>query len=67
MFCSLFTYFDSKDLDQKTISDKVQKYWPFEVAKNPKYDGYQRGLASNVYRFFDEKTRSAVSVNKESV
>ena len=67
MFCSLFTYFNSKDLDKKTISDKVQKYWPYQVAKNPKYDGYQGGLASNVYKFFDKKTISAVSVNKELV
>ena len=30
----------------------------FNIAKNPKYDGYQRGLASMVYNFFDEKTSS---------
>ena len=28
----------------------------FNIAKNPKYDGYQRGLASMVYKFFDKKT-----------
>ena len=37
----------------------------YEIAINPKYDGYQRGLASMVYKFFDEKARSAVSVNEE--
>ena len=28
----------------------------FDVAKNPKYDRYQRGLASMVYKFFDKKS-----------
>ena len=28
----------------------------FKIAKNPKYDGYQRGLASMVCKFFDKKT-----------
>ena len=28
----------------------------FSIAKNPKYDGYQRGLASVVYKLFDKKT-----------
>ena len=30
----------------------------FNVARNPKYDGYQRGLASMVYKFFDKKSAS---------
>ena len=28
----------------------------FNIAKNHKYDGYQRGLASMVYKFFDKKS-----------
>ena len=28
----------------------------FNIAKNPKYDGYQKGLASMVYKFFDKKS-----------
>ena len=28
----------------------------FNIAKNPKYEGYQRGLASMVYKLFDKKT-----------
>ena len=28
---------------------------PSNIAKNPKYDGYQRGLVSMVYKFFDKK------------
>ena len=30
----------------------------FNIAKNPKYDGYQRGLAYIVYKFFDKKSTS---------
>ena len=28
----------------------------FKIASDPKYDGYQRGLASMVYKFFDKKS-----------
>ena len=31
----------------------------FNIAKNPKYDGYQRGIASMVYKFFDKKFSSS--------
>ena len=45
-------YFDKyKDLNKRTQSDKVLKDKTFEIASNPKYDGYQRGLASMVYIF----------------
>ena len=37
----------------------------YEIARNHKYDGYQRALASIVYKFFDKKTRSGVSVNEQ--
>ena len=52
------TYGDFKDLKRRTASDKVLRDKGFNVAKNPKYDGYQRGLASMVYRFFDKKSAS---------
>ena len=42
---------------QSTQSDKVLKGKAFEVANNPEYDGYQRGLASMVYRFFGKKSK----------
>ena len=58
-------YFDSKDLAKRTISDKVLKDRAYEIAKNPKDNGYQRALASMVYRFFDKKTGSGASVNEE--
>ena len=37
----------------------------FEIAINPKYDGYQKGLASKVCKFFDKKTESGASFNEE--
>ena len=40
-----------KDLEKIRQSDKVLKDKVFAVANNPKYDGYQRGLASMVYKF----------------
>ena len=42
-----------KDLEKRTQSDKALKDKAFEIANNPKYDEYQRGLASTVYKFFD--------------
>ena len=49
-------YGDFKDLARRTASDKVLRDKAFNIAKNPKYDGYQRGLASMVYKFFDKKS-----------
>ena len=48
-----------KDLEGRTQSDKVLKGKFFENANNPKYDGYQRGLASIVYKFFDKKSKGS--------
>ena len=45
-------YGDFKDLARKTAYDKVLRDKAFNIAKNPKYDGYQRGLTSIVYKFF---------------
>ena len=49
-------YADHKDLINRTISDKVLRDKAYDIASNPKYDGYQRGLASMVYTFFDKKS-----------
>ena len=49
-------YGDFKDLARRTASDKILRDKAFNIAKNPKYDGYQRGLASMVYKFFDKKS-----------
>ena len=48
-----------KDLERRTQSDKVLRDKGFKVASNPKYDGYQRGLASMVYKFFDKKSKGS--------
>ena len=48
-------YGKSKDLVKRTQSDKVLKDKAFKIANNPNYDGYQRGLASMVYKPFDKK------------
>ena len=45
-------YVDSKDLKKRTAADKVSRDKAFNIAKDPKYDGSQRGLASMVYKFF---------------
>ena len=41
-------YSDSKDLTKRTVAGKILKNKAFDIAKDPKYDGYQRGLASMV-------------------
>ena len=50
-------YGDFKDLKIRTQSDKVLKEKAFKIVSNPKDDGYQRGLASMVYKFFDKKSK----------
>ena len=52
------TYGDFKDLTRRTASDTILHNKAFNTAKNPKYDEYQRGLASMVYKFFDKKSSS---------
>ena len=59
-------YGDFKDLPRKTASDKILCDKAFNVAKNPKYDGYQRGLASMVNKYFDKKT-SGKGVKNENM
>ena len=49
-------YGDHKDLINRIKSDKVLRDKAYNIASNPKYDGYQRGLASMVYKFFDKKS-----------
>ena len=50
-------YSDSKDLAKRTQSDKVLKDKAFAIANDPKYDGYQRGLANMGYKLFDKKSK----------
>ena len=57
-------YGKSKDLVKRTQSDKVLRDKGFKIASDPKYDGYQRGLASMVYRFFDKKSTGSGITNE---
>ena len=52
-------YGDFKDLKKRTAADKFLRDKAFNIPKNPKYDGYQRGLESMVYKFFDKKTKAS--------
>ena len=55
-----------KDLAGRIVSDKILRDKAFNIAKNPKHDGYQRGLASMIYKFFDKKT-SRSSIKNENI
>ena len=45
-----------KDLINRTKPDKVLRDKAYDIASNPEYDDYQRGLTSMVYKFFDKKS-----------
>ena len=57
-------YSKTKGLVKRTQSDKVLKYKAFKIASDPKYDGYQRRLASMVYKFFDKKSNGSGTANE---
>ena len=48
-----------KDLVKRTESDKVLRDKAFKITSNPKYNGYQRGVASMVYTFFNKKSKGS--------
>ena len=52
-------YSDSKDLTKRTAADKILRNRAFNIAKDPKYDVYQKGLASMVYKFFNKKSKGS--------
>ena len=56
---------DLKNLLRRAASDKVLQNKAFYIAKNPKSDEYQRGIASVVFKLFDKKS-SAMCANKFS-
>ena len=61
-------YGDFIDLKRRTAADNLLSDEAFNIAKNPKYDGYQRGLASMIYKFFDKKTKgSGVTFANKSI
>ena len=62
-----FAYADNKDLTNRTEANKVLKDKAYDIASNPEYDGYQRGLASMVYKFFDKKSTVEPTANPSSL
>ena len=63
-------YGDFQDLKKRTAADNVLREKAFNIAKNPKYDRYQRWLDSMVYNFFDKKTKGsgvATLANKSAI
>ena len=58
-------YRDLKELARRTASDDVLRDKAFNIAKNPQYDGYQRGLASMVHTFFHRKSKGGGVANNE--
>ena len=48
-----------------TVADKILRNKAFNIAKDPKYDGYQKGLASMVYKFFDKKSASLMDKSRK--
>ena len=57
-------YGDFKDSKRKTAADKVIRDKAFNIAKSPKYNGYQHGLTSVVYNFFDKKAAGGTVKNE---
>ena len=57
-------YGKTKDLVKRTQSDKVLKDKAFKIPSDPNYDGYQKGLASMVCKFFDKKSSGSGIVNE---
>ena len=60
-------YGDFENLAKRTIADKALRDKAFKIASYQKYDGYQRGLASMVYKFFDKKSQGSGVANNENI
>ena len=64
------TYLDFTGLSRRTVSHKILPDNAFNIAKNSKNDGYQRGLALIVYKFFDKQSpiyavKSEIMLNQQ--
>ena len=59
-------YEDFNDLTRRTRFVKILRDKAFNFARNPKNDGYQRGLALMVSTFFDKK-HSGGGIKKENI
>ena len=58
------SYGKAKDLVRRTQSDKILRDKAFNIASDPKYDGYRRGLASMLHKFFDKKSSGSGITNE---
>ena len=56
-------YGDFKHLTKRTAADKLLRNKSFKIASDQKYDGYERGLASMIYKFFDKKSQGSELAN----
>ena len=54
-----YLYKNELDKARRTAADKVLRDKAFNIDKDLKYNGYQRGLALMVYKFFDKKTKDS--------
>ena len=54
-----------RDLEERTQSDIALKNKAFKIASNPKHNGYERGLASMVYKFFNKKSKGSGLKNQQ--
>ena len=59
MFSTWYGLWWTKDLTKRTLLDKVSRNKAFEIESNSKYDGYQRGITSMEYNFFDKISRGS--------
>ena len=64
MFSTWYGLCKSNDLIKRTQSDKVLRDKAFKIASDPKYDGYQRGLVSMVYRLIDKKSSRFAAIEQ---
>ena len=56
MLSTWYRFVNFKDWLRRIVSDKVLSGEAFNIAKNPTFNGYQRGIFAQIYRFFDKKS-----------
>ena len=65
MFSTWYGLWQNEDLIKRIQSDKVLTDKAFKIVSDRKYSGYQRGLASMVYKFLDKKSKGSGIVTNE--
>ena len=66
MFSTWYGLWSIKRFSKTTQLDKFLRDKAFKITSDPKYDGYQRGLASMVYKFFDKKLKGSGVTNESN-